>query len=91
MRSIPMTRAGSEPGMSTSTVVTTSPRVPEALTWPSVADVVRQVGISQGYVSRLLKAGKLHGYKSRLGWLLDPASVAEYAAAREARLRERAS
>lgn len=63
----------------------------DLLEWPAVRDVVRDVGISQGYVSQLIKAGQLRAVKTRLGWLLDPESVAAFQAKREARLRERAS
>jgi hypothetical protein len=57
--------------------------------WPAVRDVMRDVGISQAYVSRLIKAGRLHAVKTRLGWLLDPDSVAAFQAERAARLRAR--
>jgi hypothetical protein len=59
--------------------------------WPAVRDVVRDIGISQGYVSRLIKSGQLDAMKTRLGWLLDPASVAAFQAKREARQRARSA
>jgi excisionase family DNA binding protein len=50
--------------------------------WPSAADVARAHGVTIAYVYRLLHEGRLRGVQTRVGWLLDPASVATWAAAR---------
>jgi hypothetical protein len=62
-------------------------------TWPAVRDVVRDAGISQGYVSQLIHANlpRLRAVRTRLGWLVDPASVAAFKAERGARQRERSA
>jgi hypothetical protein len=59
--------------------------VTDAETWPSVRDIVRSEGLSQTYISQLIKAGKLRAVKTRLGWLLDPDSVAAFQANRQGR------
>jgi hypothetical protein len=53
--------------------------------WPSVRDVMRDLDMSQVYVNRLVNQGRLRAVRTRLGWLVDPESVAEFRAAREAR------
>jgi hypothetical protein len=55
----------------------------DALTqWPSVADVSRSHRVSLVYLYRLLGQGRLSGVKTRVGWLVDPHSVAAWAATR---------
>ena len=50
--------------------------------WPSVTDVARAHGVTIAYVYRLLHEERLRGIQTRVGWLLDPASVAAWAATR---------
>jgi hypothetical protein len=57
----------------------------DVVTWPAVRDVVRETGLSQAWISQLIHAGRLHAVRTRLGWLLDPASVAAFEAERAAR------
>jgi hypothetical protein len=59
--------------------------------WPSVRDVVRELDLSQVYVNRLVRQGRLHAVRTRLGWLVDPQSVAEFQAEREARQQKRSA
>ncbi len=53
--------------------------------WPSVRDVVRELDLSQVYVNRLVRLGRLRAVRTRLGWLVDPASVAAFETERAAR------
>ena len=48
----------------------------DVVLWPSVSDVVRETQLSQARVSQLIHAGRLHAVRTRLGWLIDPESVA---------------
>jgi hypothetical protein len=59
----------------------------EIATWPAVRDVVREIGLSQCYINILIHQGRLQAVKTRLGWLVDPASVAALAAERATRKR----
>jgi hypothetical protein len=65
----------------------------DVVSWPSVRDVVRDLGVSQTYVSQLIRAKppRLRAVRTRLGWLVDPASVAAFRAERERRQRERSA
>jgi excisionase family DNA binding protein len=66
----------------------------DLVVWPSVTDVARQHGVTIAYVYRLVHTGRLRGILTRAGWLLDPASVAAWAATRrgaKARHEEEAS
>jgi len=56
----------------------------DVTTWPAVRDVVRETGLSQARISQLVRAGSLHAVRTRLGWLIDPQSVAALQAARAA-------
>jgi hypothetical protein len=53
--------------------------------WPSIRDVVRELDLSQVYINRLVRQGRLRAVRTRLGWLVDPASVAALEAERVAR------
>jgi hypothetical protein len=57
---------------------------PLDVTWPAVRDVMRETGLSQSRISQLIRAGSLHAVKTRLGWLIDPESVATLQAERAA-------
>lgn len=48
--------------------------------WPSARDAARQLGYSVMHISRLVRSGKLHAVRTRVGWLIDPESVAAYEA-----------
>lgn len=63
----------------------------DVVSWPSVRDVARQLDVSQGYVFRLLHSQppRLRAVRTRIGYLLDPASVAEFEAERTTRLERR--
>ena len=63
----------------------------DAEVWPSVRDVVRETRLSQAYINQMIHAGRLHAVRTRLGWLVDPASVAAFEAERAARLRKRSA
>lgn len=65
----------------------------EVVTWPSVRDVARELNVSQGYIFQLLHATppRLRAVKTRIGWLLDPVSVARFKAERQARQRLRSA
>jgi hypothetical protein len=54
----------------------------ELARWPSVADVCRDEQVTFAYVYRLLHRGTLAGIHTRVGWLLDPQSVAAWAVSR---------
>jgi hypothetical protein len=60
-------------------------------TWPAVRDVVRELGLSQCYINQLINAKppRLDAVRTRLGWLVDPASVAAFKAKRAASQRGR--
>jgi excisionase family DNA binding protein len=53
--------------------------------WPTIRDVGRYLDVSAAHVHRLMAAGKLEAVRTRLGWLVNPASVAAYEATRPAR------
>jgi hypothetical protein len=53
--------------------------------WPSIRDVQRELDLSQVHVGRLVRQGKLHAVRTRLGWLVDPDSVKTYARQRAER------
>ncbi len=57
---------------------------PLDVTWPAVRDVMRTTGLSQARISQLIRAGHLRAVKTRLGWLIDPQSVAALQAERAA-------
>jgi len=53
--------------------------------WPAVRDVVRELDLSQVYINRLVRQGRLRAVRTRLGWLVDPESVKTYARQRAER------
>jgi len=55
--------------------------------WPAIRDVMRQLDVSQPYVLRLIQAGRIRAYRTRLGWLVDPRSVRAFEERRAARRR----
>lgn len=57
----------------------------EFATWPSVRDAARRLDYSVMHISRLVRNGKLQAVRTRVGWLIDPESVAAYEAERETR------
>jgi len=59
--------------------------------WPAVRDVVRELDLSQVYVNRLVRQGRLRAVRTRLGWLVDPESVQAYARERAQRRAVRAA
>jgi hypothetical protein len=61
----------------------------DASTWPSIADVVRATGLSQSVIHRHVASGKLFAVRTRLGWLVEPESVAALQAERAANPRVR--
>jgi hypothetical protein len=56
------------------------------VSWPTVRDVAKQLDVSPVYVNRLVYTGRLVAVRTRLGFLIDPASLAAFEAARLARL-----
>jgi excisionase family DNA binding protein len=63
--------------------------VTDASEWPSVRDVGYETRLSVPYVMQLIHTGKLYAIKTRAGYLVDPASVAAWLAAREAKRAEK--
>jgi len=63
----------------------------DVVTWPAVRDVVRQTHLSPAYISQMIHAGRLRAVRTRLGWLVDPDSVAAFEAERASRLRKRSA
>jgi hypothetical protein len=55
----------------------------EILLWPSIADTARELNVTRSRVDQLIAAGKLRIVHCRLGMLVDPASISEYAASRK--------
>jgi hypothetical protein len=61
----------------------------EIATWPGT----RELDVSQAYVNMLIHADppRLRAVRTRLGWLIDPASVAAFKAERERRQQKRSA
>lgn len=59
----------------------------DVIEWPATRDVARRLDVSHVYVNRLIHSGQVRAVRTRLGWLLDPESVAAYEAQREKRRR----
>jgi predicted site-specific integrase-resolvase len=57
----------------------------DAATWPNVRDVAKQLDVSAVYAWRLIRLGRLQAVRTRNGFLIDPGSVAAFAAERIAR------
>jgi hypothetical protein len=57
----------------------------EMADWPTIREVTRQADLSQVYVWRLVRDGRLRGIRTHLGWLVDPESVVVYQAERAAK------
>jgi hypothetical protein len=64
---------------------TVEPGVPDITTWPTIRDVMDATHYSQTYIMMCVRDGTLKAYRTRLGWLLDPVSVAQWRATRPAR------
>jgi hypothetical protein len=62
----------------------------DLLEWPSVRDVTGILGVTQPYVHLLIRRGRLSVVRTRVGILVDPRSVEEFAAQRAARTRRAA-
>jgi hypothetical protein len=58
--------------------------------WPSVADTCRELNVVQSRVAELIRTGRLRIYRTRVGILVDPESIARYAAERKPRPRRSA-
>jgi hypothetical protein len=63
----------------------------EIANWAAARDVQARLGFSGPYVNKLVRTGRLHAVKTRLGWLIDPQSVEAFAAHYPRRKREQAS
>ena len=63
----------------------------EVVDWPAVRDAVRRLEVSQPWVLHLIQRGELRAVRTRLGWLIDPASLDTVAAERATRLRKRSA
>lgn len=61
----------------------------EIAQWPAVRDVQVRLGYSGVHVNRLIRTGRLHAVRTRLGYLIDPASVEDFAVARDAQRKHR--
>ncbi len=53
--------------------------------WPSIRDVSERLGVTCPFVYRLVSTKRLRVVQTRLGKLVDPESVREYEAGRQAR------
>jgi DNA-binding Lrp family transcriptional regulator len=47
--------------------------------WMSIGQVSRKLGRSRQGVLNIVDEGRIRGVKTQIGWLLDPASVEEFA------------
>jgi excisionase family DNA binding protein len=61
------------------------PTLREFEKWLTTGEAASRLGKSPQGIKWMLEARKLRGARTRLGWLIDPASVAQY----EATARER--
>ena len=59
-------------------------RVEDMATWLGMTETARQMGVSRTYAFNLARAGRLRVFRTRIGWLVDPASIAEFQAYRKA-------
>jgi hypothetical protein len=59
--------------------------------WPAVRDSTRALAVSDTYIARLIRQRRLHAVRTRLGYLIDPVSLAAFAAERAARQQQKAS
>lgn len=57
--------------------------------WLSAGETRERLGVSYERVTQLRLAGRLRAYRTRAGWMYDPASVEEYLRQREAWLAKR--
>jgi hypothetical protein len=57
----------------------------DAATWPAVRDAMRVTTLSQARISQLIHSGRLRAVRTRLGWLINPTSLAALQAERAAR------
>jgi excisionase family DNA binding protein len=55
--------------------------------WPAVRDAMRTLDVSDTYVARLIRQGRIRAVHTRLGYLIDPESLAAFAAERTTRAR----
>lgn len=53
--------------------------------WPNVRDCAKLLDVSTVYVNKLIHLGRLEAAHTRLGFLVNPASVAAFQAERQAR------
>lgn len=63
-------------------------QVVDVIEWPAASDVARHLDVSASYISRLIRTGRLRVVRTRLGNLIDPLSVEEYAKTRRPVRRE---
>jgi hypothetical protein len=68
-----------------------SPREMSLGEWLAVRDAMQELRVSQTYSSQLIHAGRLHAVRTRLSWLIDPESLAEFDAQRQTRRARRAT
>ncbi len=47
--------------------------------WMSIGQVSKKLGRSRQGVLNIVDEGRIRGVKTQIGWLLDPASVEEFA------------
>ena len=47
--------------------------------WMSIGQVSRKLGRSRQGVLNIAEEGRIRGVKTQIGWLLDPASVEQFA------------
>lgn len=73
----------SHPAHTTATALKTAEVVPieDIATWYAARDVARELDLSYVWIAELIRRGEFRAIKTRLGWLMDPASVRQYAQA----------
>jgi excisionase family DNA binding protein len=55
----------------------------EIVEWLPVHEAAAQLGIARINVRQAIERGRLRAVRTRLGWLIEPASVADYARTRQ--------
>lgn len=58
---------------------------PDLLNWLTVREVTRRLDMSQQYIISLIQTNRLHAIRTKLGWLVDPASVEAFEQERAAK------
>jgi hypothetical protein len=68
-----------------------NPMVANIAEWLTVTDVARQLSMSVAYTRELVTRDKFTAVRTRLGWLVEPQSVANYTPPPKARKKRAAA